>query len=346
MTAFTSPVDMGALLAQAARRLADGGLVAFPTETVYGLGADAENPEAIARIYAAKGRPANHPVIVHVAPEADITYWAESVPAEARALMQAFWPGPLTLILPRARHIPAAVSGGQDSVGLRCPSHPIAQALLREFARLKPNGCGGVAAPSANKFGQVSPTHASHVRSEFAELSEADLMVLEGGPSQVGIESTIVDLSRVDRGIGAVLLRPGHVSAAQIAAVLGVEPGRPDAGAPQVSGSLKAHYAPHTPLSVLPRDQLLAAVDAAASDRTSRMAAVMFQAAPHSRSENIDWYLCEAAPDAYARDLYALLRRLDQQAYSRILLEQPPFTSAWQAVNDRLGRAAAAFPGG
>ena len=138
MTGAAPSSDIGIVLAEAAQRLAAGGLVAFPTETVYGLGADAENPAAIARIYAAKGRPANHPVIVHVAPEADITYWAESVPAQARALMQAFWPGPLTLILPRARHVPAAVSGGQDSVGLRCPSHPIAQALLREFARLWP----------------------------------------------------------------------------------------------------------------------------------------------------------------------------------------------------------------
>jgi L-threonylcarbamoyladenylate synthase len=151
---------MGQALDAAARRLAEGGLVAFPTETVYGLGGDAENPEAIARIYAAKGRPANHPVIVHVAPEADLAYWAREIPAQACALIQAFWPGPLTLILPRATHVPAAVSGGQDSVGLRCPSHPVAQALLRRFAALKPNGQGGVAGPSANKFGQVSPTRA------------------------------------------------------------------------------------------------------------------------------------------------------------------------------------------
>src|SRR5690606_32760180 len=158
--------DMARVLAEGAQRLADGRLVAFPTETVYGLGADAENPTAVAAIYAAKGRPSNHPVIVHIAPEADLSYWAASVPPEARALIQAFWPGPLTLILPRAAHIPAAVSGGQSSVGLRCPSHPVAQALLREFAQCKPSGQGGVAAPSANKFGQVSPTHARHVREE------------------------------------------------------------------------------------------------------------------------------------------------------------------------------------
>jgi L-threonylcarbamoyladenylate synthase len=332
--------DMGELLKEAARRLEAGSLVAFPTETVYGLGADAENPQAIARIYSAKGRPSNHPVIVHVAPEADIGYWAASVPAEGRALIQAFWPGPLTLILPRASHIPAAVSGGQDSVGLRCPSHPVAQALLREFARAKPNGQGGVAAPSANKFGQVSPTHAAHVRSEFSELDQQDLMVLEGGPSQVGIESTIVDVSRVGQGVAPVLLRPGHISSAQIAEVLGMEPGRPDAAAPQVSGSLKAHYAPHTPLLVLPLDRLLARADEGGGRRT---AAVVFNAADAPAMPGVDWLACASEPDSYARELYALLRRLDQQGYERILMEQPPRSAAWQAVNDRIGRAAAAF---
>jgi L-threonylcarbamoyladenylate synthase len=341
MTHAVTPVDISRLLAQGAQRLLDGGLVAFPTETVYGLGADAENPRAIERIYAAKGRPANHPVIVHLAPEADVTYWVRSVPAEARALMQAFWPGPLTLILPRAQHIPAAVSGGQDSVGLRCPSHPIAQELLREFARLKPNGQGGVAAPSANKFGQVSPTHASHVRAEFNGLTEAELMILEGGPAQVGIESTIVDLSRLDQGIGPVLLRPGHISASQIGAVLGVEPAHPDASAPQVSGSLKAHYAPRTPLYVLPPAQLLSRVENTQTE--GRVAAVAFHAPRAAAGGGVDWYTCSADPQIYARDLYAMLRDLDQRGYAAILFEQPPRTLAWQAVNDRIGRAAAAF---
>ncbi|RTZ40736.1 threonylcarbamoyl-AMP synthase [Candidimonas sp. SYP-B2681] len=334
-------VDISRLLAQGAQRLLEGGLVAFPTETVYGLGADAENPQAIARIYAAKGRPANHPVIVHVAPDADLTYWVKSVPAEARALMQAFWPGPLTLILPRAQHIPAAVSGGQDSVGLRCPAHPIAQELLRQFARLKPNGQGGVAAPSANKFGQVSPTHASHVRAEFSGLTESELMILEGGPAQVGIESTIIDLSRLDRGIGPVLLRPGHISAAQIGAVLGAEPAHPDAFAPQVSGSLKAHYAPRTPLYVLSTAQLLNRIE---KERIAgRVAAVAFHPPGDTANSDVDWYPCAADPHAYARDLYALLRDLDERGYAAILFEQPPRTLAWQAVNDRIGRAAAAF---
>lgn len=334
--------DMAQALRLAAERLAAGGLVAFPTETVYGLGGDAENPDAIARIYAVKGRPSSHPVIVHVSPEADLGYWARTIPAEARALIEAFWPGPLTLILPRADHVPAAVSGGQDSVGLRCPSHPVAQALLRQFAALKPNGQGGVAGPSANKFGQVSSTQAAHVRAEFSELSEAELFVLEGGSSEVGIESTIVDLSRLDRGVGPVLLRPGHISSEQIAAVLGREMGRPDASAPRVSGSLKAHYAPRTPLLLLPKEALMRELERLDS-RDGKVAAVVFRVPDGSADSRVDWYSASSDPDVYARDLYALLRRLDEGGYARILLERPPRSGAWQAVNDRIGRAAAAF---
>jgi L-threonylcarbamoyladenylate synthase len=327
---------------RAARRLAEGGLVAFPTETVYGLGADAENPDAIARMYAVKGRPANHPVIVHVAPGADVGDWAASVPREGRLLIEAFWPGPLTLILPRAPHIPPAVSGGQASVGLRCPSHPLAQALLREFAALKPGGQGGVAAPSANKFGQVSPTQAVHVRNEFPELSEGELLVLEGGSSEVGIESTIVDVSRIGQGIGPVLLRPGHISADDLGAVLGAPVGVPDEAAPRVSGSLKAHYAPRTPLYIRSAAGLQDEVDNARPD-AGRIAVVAFASAPPSLAANIDWLVCPADPSDYAQDLYALLRRLDAGGYARILLQAPPRSRAWQAVNDRIGRAAAAF---
>jgi len=333
---------------RAARRLLDGGLVAFPTETVYGLGADAENVDAVTRIYAAKGRPANHPVIVHVSPEADISYWASSVPEQARTLMRAFWPGPLTLIFPRAAHIPAMVSGGQDSVGLRCPSHPVAQALLREFAALKPGGQGGVAGPSANKFGQVSPTSADHVRGEFADIGPAGLLVLEGGASDVGIESTIVDVSRVGQGIGPALLRPGHVSARQIEEALGARLVRPDQSAPRVSGSLKAHYAPRTPLALLDRNELLSRLGQLAGERTAaageRLAVVVFDGfARPDGAPGVDWYRACAEPDAYARELYALLRRLDQGVYSLILMERPPRDASWQAVNDRIGRAAAAF---
>lgn len=330
------------MVRKAARRLADGRIVAFPTETVYGLGADAENPAALAKIYAVKGRPANHPVIVHLSPEAEVGYWAKSVPEQARILMRIFWPGPLTLILPRADHISSAISGGQDSIGLRCPSHPVAQALLREFAQLKSHGQGGVAGPSANKFGQVSPTQAEHVRAEFSELSAADLMVLDGGSAQVGIESTIVDVSRVAQGIGPVVLRPGHVTAAQIGEALGITLRQPDSAAPRVSGSLKKHYAPRTPLFLLPLDRLLEQVNLAASG-PGRVAAVVFDSAPRTDSPAVDWCVAAADPDAYAQGLYALLRHLDRRGYTRIFLEQPPQDAPWQAVNDRIGRAAAAF---
>ena len=326
---------------RAAERLAQGGLVAFPTETVYGLGADAENPEAVRGIYRAKGRPSNHPLIVHVAPQADLLYWAAEVPPLAQQLIDAFWPGPLTLILPRNPRIPDTVSGGQATLGLRCPSHPVAQALLQRMAQLKPSGQAGVAAPSANKFGQVSPTAAGHVRDEFADLSADELLILESGPSEVGIESTIVDVSRTHQGLGAVLLRPGHITAAMIAAVIGYEPAAPDEQAPQVSGSLKAHYAPRTPLSLFDADSAQA-VQAALS-QGGRHAVVAFAALPPFLADRQDWYVCAADPQAYAQDLYAMLRRLDQGQYDHIWLQRCPDTPAWQAVNDRLGRAAAAF---
>ncbi|KQZ31544.1 L-threonylcarbamoyladenylate synthase, partial [Duganella sp. Root1480D1] len=233
-------------IAGAAAALANGDLVAFPTETVYGLGADAENPAAVAKIYAAKGRPQDHPVIVHVAPGANIDYWTTDVPDEARALVRAFWPGPLTLILKRNAHIPDAVSGGQDTVGIRCPSHPVAMQLLQAFKE----GKGGIAAPSANKFGNVSPTTAQHVHDEFGDDPRL-VAILDGGSSQVGIESTILDMSRLATH-GLVLLRPGHITAQQIAGVIGTMPRQPDLAAPRASGTLESHYAPKAPVALLP----------------------------------------------------------------------------------------------
>ncbi|WP_323012466.1 L-threonylcarbamoyladenylate synthase [Castellaniella sp.] len=345
---------------QAAHRLAQGRLVAFPTETVYGLGADAENPQAVARIYAAKQRPANHPVIVHLSPDTDPAYWAASVPHQAHLLMAAFWPGPLTLILPRAAHIPDVVSGGQASIGLRCPAHPVAQAMLHVFASLKPHGYGGVAAPSANQFGHVSPTRADHVRAEFPLLDEQALMVLEGGESQVGIESTILDLSRLDQGVGPTLLRPGHISILQLAEILGDLPAQPDAAAPRVSGSLKAHYAPHTPVSLtnartmsewthlISRLARQTGFDsgsvAPAAPPAARLAAVVLGAAPGMAPAGLDWVVLPDDPVAYAHRLYALLRDLDAAGYDRIVLQRPPVDPVWQGVNDRIARAAAAFP--
>ncbi|MFC7289626.1 L-threonylcarbamoyladenylate synthase [Herminiimonas glaciei] len=314
----------------AARRLEQGELVAFPTETVYGLGADAENPVAVANIYAAKGRPSNHPVIVHLAPEADLNYWAQSVSPDAQKLIAAFWPGPLTLILKRAVHIPDAVSGGQDSIGLRCPSHPVAQALLRTFK----DGKGGVAAPSANKFGHVSPTTAQHVRNEFG--SDADSLltcILDGGQSEVGIESTIVDMSRGH----AVLLRPGHISAEQIAAVIGYLPASPDQAAPRASGTLESHYAPLTPVVLVDGEHLLAVLQKI--NLRGRQAALMQYAVDAMPPVAASISLPDT-PIAYAHDLYAALRAMDDIHADVIVVQTPPADAAWSGVNDRLRRAA------
>ncbi len=322
-----------AAIAAAARLLEQGALVAFPTETVYGLGADAENPQAVAAIYAAKGRPANHPVIVHLSPEGDIGRWAAQIPDEARALVAAFWPGPLTLILRRAAQIPDAVSGGQDSIGLRCPSHPVAQALLRAFK----GGQGGIAAPSANRFGHVSPTTAQHVRDEFGAPPAGPLAaILDGGQSNVGIESTILDLSRL-ASHGPVLLRPGHVTPQQIAAVIGVLPAAPDAAAPRASGTLEAHYAPATPVAlVAPADlpRILAHLAGG-----GRRAALMQRAATAAHGAVAQLRLPDD-PAGFAHALYAGLRELDAAGADVIVVETPPADAAWQGVNDRLRRAA------
>jgi len=313
----------------AARALEAGLLVALPTETVYGLGADAENPAALAAIYAAKGRPQDHPVIVHIAPGADLGYWASEIPPEAQQLAAAFWPGPLTMILKRAPNIPDTVSGGQDTVGIRCPSHPVAVRLLQAFK----GGQGGIAAPSANKFGHVSPTTAAHVRAEFGDDARI-AAVLEGGQSEVGIESTIVDLSRLATH-GPVLLRPGHISSEQIAGVIGQWPARPDAAAPRASGTLESHYAPRTPVALLEGSELAHAV-ARLHASGHKVAVIHYRAIP----------VVEAAvrlpfdPAGYAHALYAALRAMDEPGAAVILVEATPQDDAWLGVNDRLRRAA------
>ena len=338
-TASDSEID------QAAQVLLKGGLVAFPTETVYGLGADAESRDAVERIYQAKGRPSNHPVIVHIAPEADLYYWAATVPDEALALIDAFWPGPLTLILKRAPHISNVVSGGQDSVGVRCPSHPVAQRLIRAFAAGKPSGQGGIAGPSANKFGQVSPTQASHVRDEFPELVAQGMPILEGGASEVGIESTIVDLSRLDQGVGPVLLRPGQITAQQIAAVLNTAVQDADSNAPRVSGALKSHYAPHTPLRIVKATDILSAARQSGHDAARPTVFVTHSLSQDAspRQAGVQWVSMPAQPAAYSHALYATLRALDQGGYAQMVWEEVPDTLEWLGIRDRLGRAAAAF---
>ncbi len=316
---------------KAAQILESGGLVAFPTETVYGLGADAENPAAVANIFAVKGRPADHPLIVHLAPEADVNDWAIDIPDAAHQLIAACWPGPLTLILKKAAHVPDAVTGGQDSVGLRCPSHPVAQALLRAFKQ----GKGGVAAPSANRFGHVSPTTAQHVRDEFAGDVRLG-MILDGGQSNVGIESTILDLSRW-KTKGAVLLRPGHISAERIAEIIGVMPCTPDSAAPRASGTLESHYAPRTPVVLIAPNELKTKLQqwVAAGKRVALMHYASVDAVDILSQRTLP-----AAPDGYAHHLYASLRELDGVGADVIAVELPPQDAAWQGVNDRLRRAA------
>lgn len=327
------PADPPAIEA-AADVLRAGGLVAFPTETVYGLGADAENLAAVRAIFAAKGRPADHPLIVHVARDADLQRWARDIPAMAKQLMDAFWPGPLTLILPCAATVLPEVTGGQNSVGLRCPSHPVAQALLSVFK----NGQGGIAGPSANRFGHVSPTTAQHVFDEFGEPGSGPLAcVLDGGQSEVGIESTILDLSRIDTH-GLVLLRPGRISAAEIADVTGHLPASPDRAAPRVSGGLDAHYAPRTPLALVMTDPLPALMQRLTAQ--SCRFALMHYTAVGAGEGAVARLPLSTDPDIYAHALYASLRLLDEKSCDLILVEQPPQAERWQGVNDRLRRAA------
>jgi L-threonylcarbamoyladenylate synthase len=306
------------LVARAVEVLRRGGLVAFPTETVYGLGADASNAAAVAKIYRVKGRPATHPVIVHIADASRLDDWARDIPESARRLAARFWPGPLTLVLKRAAGVPDAVTGGQDTVGLRVPGHPLALELLRKFG-------GGVAAPSANRFGRISPTTADHVRSDLGD--EVDF-VLDGGPCEIGIESTIVDLSRAS----PALLRPGRIAASELAAVLGTAPRPRDAEAPRASGTLEVHYAPRRPMRLVDRIELESAP-------TRGTVVLAFAEAPAGTRAAL-WL--RAANDAarYARELYANLRRLDDAAGALILVERPPADPGWEAVLDRLERAA------
>ena len=312
-------------LADAVAILRRGGLVAFPTETVYGLGADAGNPAAIARLYAAKGRPADHPVIVHIADIGQLTQWSREVTPLAQKLARGFWPGPLTMILKRAAGVRDEVTGGQDTVGLRIPSHAVAHALLAKFG-------GGIAAPSANRFGRVSATTAAHVRQEFGGAVDC---VLDGGQSDVGIESTIVDAT----GAAPVLLRPGHISARQIEEAAGTPLAAATAHSPRAPGTLPAHYAPATPLLVMESDLLLEL--AATLTRQGKRVAVLARSALQPLLKGVTWIAGPADAASYAHDLYANLRALDSAKCDALLVEQLPHTPEWAAVNDRLGRAAA-----
>jgi L-threonylcarbamoyladenylate synthase len=344
-------------IAQAADAIAAGSLVGLPTETVYGLAADAANEAAVAKIFAAKGRPSEHPLIVHVADSESSRPFASEIPDFAQKLMDAFWPGPLTLILPRRLEIAAAAAGGQNSVGLRCPSHPVALALLKACAA---RGIHGLAAPSANQFGRVSPTTAAHVQGEFENSEFRDLLILDGGACSVGIESTIVDCSR-----GApVLLRPGVLTSTQIEYACGqnllsnneqykqqirrlesdflhLEDVPRDAllEAPRASGTLESHYAPKAKVRLMDAKALQTALDILDTD--AKNIAVYSRQQMRSASTNI---LFRRMPDdagLAAQQLFATLRELDQPDIKLIWLETPPEDAAWDGVRDRVTRAAA-----
>ena len=320
-----------ASVAQAARVLAGGGLVAFPTETVYGLGADAGSDQAVAGIFAAKGRPSDHPLIVHVPDAAAADRFAASVPPVARRLMQAFWPGPLTLILPRRPEMGRAAAGGQDSIGLRCPAHPVAHALLLACAQATPP-VYGVAGPSANRFGRVSPTTAAHVASEFGE----QLLVLDGGATSVGIESAIVDCTR---GV-PVLLRPGTLTRAQIEAACGERLWLPEerpGAAPRASGTLESHYAPDAKVRLMEGRSLQTALDLLGKDAGA--VAVYARSPLRTRSPHYRRMPDDAVETA--RQLFAVLRDFDAAGVKLIWVETPPDTPEWDGVRDRLRRASA-----
>ncbi len=318
----------------AARALQQGQLLGLPTETVYGLAADSDNDAAVAQIFAAKGRPANHPLIVHVADAAAITRYAKEVPLFAQQLIDAFWPGPLTLILPRLPQAAKASTGGQDSVGLRCPSHPVAHAVLQACQQLNPP-VWGVSAPSANKFGRVSPTTAQHVAAEFGD----DLLVLDGGACEVGIESTIVDCTR---GV-PVLLRPGAITRDDIERACGTRPLSKEelpAQTPRASGTLLAHYAPNAKVRLMEAGQLQAALEVLGA--AGKNIAVYHRSLLKTAASAIH---LRPMPDnalATARELFGTLRDFDELGAQLIWIETPPDSADWEGVRDRLQRAAAA----
>lgn len=322
-----------AVIDAAAARLQAGELVAFPTETVYGLGARADVDAAVARIYAAKGRPADHPLIVHVSGIDAARQFAADWPERAQRLAAAFWPGPLTVIVPRRPGVATAAAGGQASIGLRCPAHPVAQALLAAAAA---RGVAGVAAPSANRFGRVSPTSAAHVQSEMGP----ELLVLDGGDCAEGIESAIVDCSRPDR---ATLLRPGTLSRERIEAVLGEVLRAPDALAPRASGTLASHYAPRAKVRLMSPEQLRAALQVLGPlARGAAPMAAVYSRTVHQVPAGLPARRMPEDAAAAAHELFAALRLLDASGAPLIWIETPPDQPEWEGVRDRLNRAAAA----
>lgn len=311
----------------AAQALLDGHLAALPTETVYGLGARADLPHAVARVYAAKGRPADHPLIVHILDAGELDAWGVDVPTYARSLTAAYWPGPLTVIVKRNGRAGDHVTGGQDTVALRVPSHPLMRAVLALLVDFTGDDAVGIAAPSANRFGRVSPTTAAHVVDELAAFLGADDIVLEGGASDVGVESTIVDCT----GPAPVILRPGLVSREDIERVTGMQVG--GTSTVRAPGTLAAHYAPRARVRIVDAATL---VDAPADDATCGLLALADVPTPIGMVRLGE----PRTVDDYARVLYAALREADALELSTVLCVEPPSGGVGAAVSDRLRRAA------
>jgi len=326
------PGDAPESIAAAARCIRTGGLLGLPTETVYGLAANADDDTAVAQIFIAKGRPADHPLIVHVADVSAVAHYATAVPEFAEQLMQAFWPGPLTLILPRRPGVANVAAGGNPTIGLRCPSHPVAQAVLKA---LMPLPVWGLAAPSANQFGRVSPTTAAHVQGEFGD----DLLVLDGGACSVGIESTIIDCSRGQ----PVLLRPGAITPEQVQAVCGLKVVSKDdlatlaVPAPKASGTLDSHYAPRARVRLMDAQQLQAALR---DDVLGTSVAVWHRSLLQVPAAGVLSQRMPSDATIAARQLFAVLRAFDLRGVAQIWVETPPDASEWEGVRDRLQRAA------
>jgi len=329
----SAPPD-GQIVAHAARLLRAGKLVAFPTETVYGLGADADNVEAVGAIFAAKGRPSEHPVIVHVRNIAAAQAWAGAFAPQARALAESFWPGPLTLVVSRAPRAHDAVTGGQSSVGLRCPSHPWARALLDELCRQTGDLARAIAAPSANRFGRISPTRAEHVRADLGEKPDGAVdLIVDGGPCTLGIESAIVDCT----GPVPRLLRPGSIERDRIETALGRPlevPSLEDGDVPRAPGRATRHYSPRRPLEFVNGAHLPARVRELGAKRVAVLASI-------PRLAEVQWWwVAPESPHEFARQLYDLLHQMDASGADRLLVQRPPAGPAWAALNDRLERAA------
>jgi L-threonylcarbamoyladenylate synthase len=311
-------------LEAAVTALRNGDLVAFPTETVYGLGANARDPAALRKIFEVKGRPADHPLILHIDNARFLSRWVAGVPPEAEKLAQAFWPGPLTLVMRRSEDASDVLTGGQDTVAIRIPSHPMAQQLLTAFG-------GGIAAPSANRFGRVSPTRPEHVREELGDAVE---IIMDGGECTIGVESTIVSLA----GPKPRLLRPGSITQAQLEAVIGPVGVGAEPSSPRVPGSTAQHYSPSTSVAIVPSTLLESRIDTLLRD--GRRVAVLAQRPPRKAQTGVTWINVGRRLDVYQRDLYANLRSLDKAGADLILVEEVPQKPEWAAVQDRLARSA------